>query len=320
MRIGYTPVSQMSSTPLISVVIPHLNQYRDLTACLNSLAAQSLDRSQFEIIVVDNGSSALPRSIVDAHPGTRLLQEPTPGPGPARNAGIAVAQGDIVAFIDADCRAHPDWLEAALRAMQASPGKTILGGDVRIWRDDQTKYTAIEAYESVFAYLQKMYIEEHGFSGTGNLIAHRADFAVIGPFSGIQMAEDIEWGGRARAAGFSIKYVPDMIVYHPGRRSLRELFIKWDRHLQHYVNMAREKPGWRLRWLARAAGVLVSPAVAWTKLVTTDRLDGVLPRIKAFGVLAAVRLYRAYRMITLLPAQKGVVWNRQAPVGLIDSE
>jgi GT2 family glycosyltransferase len=310
----------MNSSPLVSVIIPHLNQTGDLAACLNSLAVQSLDRAQFEIIVVDNGSSALPQPIVDAHPGTRLLQEPTPGPGPARNTGVAAACGEIVAFIDADCRAHPNWLEAALRAVRSSPDRTIFGGDVRIWRDDQTRYTAIEAYESVFAYLQKMYIEQHGFSGTGNLMARRADFAAIGPFSGIQMAEDIEWGQRARAAGFAIKYVPDMIVYHPGRHSLRELFTKWDRHLQHYVNMAREKPYWQIRWLARAAGVLASPVVAWTKLVTTDRLEGLVPRLKAFGVLVAVRAYRAYRMITLLPAQKGVVWNRQAPVGLIDSE
>ena len=95
-----------SEGPLISVVIPHLNQPEALEACLGSLDAQSLARNFFEIIVVDNGSVSMPEDIVANHSGTRLLRELQGGLGPARNSGVRSATGDVIAFIDADCRAH----------------------------------------------------------------------------------------------------------------------------------------------------------------------------------------------------------------------
>ena len=151
--------------PFLSVIIPHLNQPEGLDACLTSLDEQTLERNQFEIIVVDNGSVSLPRQLTDSH-SARLLEEPKPGPGLARNRGVEAANGDIFCFIDADCRAHPDWLRVASEIV-SEPERIVLGGDVQIWRDDRSRFTSLEAYESLFAYMQKRYIEKHGFSGTG---------------------------------------------------------------------------------------------------------------------------------------------------------
>ena len=111
-----------SKKPLISVIIPHLNQPNGLEACLGSLDSQTLERSAFEVIVVDNGSASLPKAVIERYPGTSLLQESRPGPGLARNRGVEAASADILAFIDADCRAHPDWLRSALRALQICAG------------------------------------------------------------------------------------------------------------------------------------------------------------------------------------------------------
>jgi GT2 family glycosyltransferase len=299
-----------SDKTLFSVVIPHLNQTEDLNNCLTSLAAQSLGRSQFEVIVVDNGSTVPPDTTIARHPGVRLLQELSPGPGLARNRGALNAAGDILAFIDADCRAHPDWLRNALAAIKSLPERSVLGGDVQIWRDGN-RVSAVEAYEIIFAYRFQLYIERDGFAGTGNLIVRRDDFNRIGPFAGISVAEDIEWGQRARAAGFTFRYVPDAIVYHPARRSLHELLVKWDRHIQHYLNMARGTPGWRIRWIARAVVVLVSPAIDFMKVMASDQLEGVSARCKAVAVLIAVRVYRAWRMVILMLSKKGVIWNRE---------
>jgi glycosyltransferase involved in cell wall biosynthesis len=295
--------------PLISVVIPHLNQPKALEACLASLDAQSLERHLFEIIVVDNGSLPIPRNIVANHSGTRLLCELQPGPGPARNCGIQHATGDILAFIDADCRADPEWLRTAQETLCSSPIGTILGGDVRIGNDNG-RSTAIAAYESVFGYRFKLYIEQHGFCGTGNLVVRRADFDKIGAFAGIQFAEDMEWGQRARAAGCKFLYVSEMIVFHPARRSLQELYLKWDRHIQHFLNMARERPGWKIRWIARALAVLGSPILDFAKVLSSDRIQGVSSRLQAISVLFAIRTHRALKMLSLLSASKGVVWNR----------
>jgi GT2 family glycosyltransferase len=300
----------ITRAPLISVVVPHLNQPEALEACLSSLDAQDLARPFFEIIVVDNGSDSVPRDIVANHPGTRLLCELQPGPGHARNLGVRFASSEIIAFIDADCRAHHAWLANSVRAVRAASDGVICGGDVRIWRDRRKAFTAIEAYEDVFGYRFQWFIEHHGFCGTGNLVVRRADFERVGPFAGIDIAEDVEWGQRARAAGLTFRYHADMLVFHPARRSLRELLVKWDRHLQHEFNMARGKPGWRMSWVARALAVVGSPAVDAMSALTSDRIDGVSSRLKAIAVLVAVRAYRGWRMLALMSESKAVVWNR----------
>src|SRR4051812_2596136 len=295
---------------MISVIIPHLNQPEGLEACLCSLEAQSLDGVPFEIIIVDNGSEAPPWEVVARHPGARLLLELQAGPGPARNTGARSANGSIFAFIDADCVAHPDWLRNALRTLNSSPPRTILGGDVRIWRKQNDDFTAIEAYESVFAYRFKLYIEQHGFSGTGNLMVFRADFESVGPFAGIEIAEDMDWGERARSAGFRFRYVPDMIVFHPARGSLQELYAKWDRHIHHYLNTARGKPGWRLQWIVRALLILGSPMIDSATVLRSERIEGISARLKAIAVLCAIRAHRAMKMLSLLYGSRSIVWNR----------
>jgi glycosyltransferase involved in cell wall biosynthesis len=293
----------------VSVIIPHLNQPEELRCCLQSLSAQTIGRDAFEVIVVDNGSAELPH--IEAQDfQIRLLQEMEPGPGAARNRGAAEAAGDMLAFIDADCRAHPGWLEVAVHEMEAAPPATVLGGDVQIWRDNRSAFSALEAYESVFAYRFQLYIEKHGFCGTGNLVVKRKDFYGIGPFKGIQFAEDIEWGRSVRAAGYQFRYVPRMIAYHPARKTLKELFVKWDRHIQHAANVSRGQKGWRLRWIARATAILLSPAADWVQVLTSSRLEGLPARVKAIGVLIAVRAYRFSKMIGVLLSSKGVVWNQ----------
>jgi glycosyltransferase involved in cell wall biosynthesis len=295
---------------MISVIIPHLNQSAGLEECLCSLDVQTLDRSLFEIIVVDNGSATLPAEVIARHSGVRLLHESHPGPGPARNTGTRAATGDVFAFIDADCRAHPDWLSTAQRVLRSSPSRTILGGDVRIWRDKNEDITPIEAYESVFAYRFKLYIEQHGFSGTGNLVVSRSDFETIGPFAGIEIAEDMEWGRRACSAAFRFCYVPEMIVFHPARRSLDELYAKWDRQIQHYLNMARGKPIWRFRWIARALLTLASPIIDVATVFNSDRIHGTPARINAITILCKIRAHRAFKMLSLLYSSKSILWNR----------
>ena len=115
-------------SPVFSVIIPHLNQPEGLEKCLASLANQNISREAFEVIVVDNGSSCTVDSVVFRHSGTRLLQELTPGPGPARNCGARAARGAIFAFIDADCRADPDWVRLAEETLGRSE-KGTMGGD-----------------------------------------------------------------------------------------------------------------------------------------------------------------------------------------------
>ena len=292
-----------------------------LEACLRSLETQTLERSLFEIIVVDNGSIFRPDAEAFKHRGIRLLYESEPGPGPARNRGVRNAAGNFLFFIDADCRAHPEWLAVALRTLASSQENTILGGDVQIWRDNLQRYTMIEAYESIFAYRQKMQIERFGFSGSGNLAVRRVDFEKIGPFGGILIAEDKEWGNRARAAGFTFKYVQQMIVFTPARPSIKQLCVQWDRLIQQALTTAQEHKYWRIFWTARAFAVCISPFVDVIEIVRSNQIVGMSARFKALAMLVVIRLYRAWRMVTLLrSSNKGVLWNRDVEVGIVDPE
>ena len=288
----------------ISVVIPHLNQPEMLDRCLKSLADNS--RQPDEVIVVDNGSDKLPE--VPDH--VTLLREKTPGPGPARNLGVTFANGNVLAFIDADCLARFNWLEEAEKAIANGD---ILGGDVRIGYANPRRLTVLEAYESIYAYQMRRYITEEGFTGTGNLVVRREVLDDVGPFAGLSVAEDKDWGQRATGMGYTITYVPQMRIYHPARRTFIELYAKWDRQLAHEFSVIGGIFG-KAKWLLKTGAMAVSPLFEIPRIAASRRVPDNAARLKAFAGLCRIRLYRTGRMVDLLlrgrPDRLSAKWNR----------
>ena len=283
---------------MISVIIPHFNQPDHLARCLDSLVDQTVAGHDVEIIVVDNNSRTLPEAVVAAFPDVRLISETEAGPGLARNTGVAACTGDILAFIDADCIAHPGWLSAI--ATRIAAGQQILGGDVRIHHRDATRPTVWEAYESEFAYRMEYYIRDQGFTGTGNLAMTRAVFEDVGPFGGIGIAEDRDWGQRASAKGYVTTWAPDMRADHPARESFAELARKWDRQTGHDFEMYMARPQGRIKWLIRSLAMVVSPLATLPRILRSTRINGGLTgRFKAFAGLTAIRAHRSRRMLGL---------------------
>jgi len=304
------------SSVFISIVIPHLDQAEYLRSCLESLARQTYDMRRVEIIVVDNGSNAPPTGICSAFDGVRLVEEPTPGPGPARNLGVKVSRGAILAFIDADCAADPGWLAAIDGAFARSSSVAVIGGDVRIARGDPGHATMLEAYESIYAYRQEEYITRQQFSGTGNLAMRRQVHDAVGPFCGIERAEDRDFGQRATRLGFAIAYVPEMIVYHPARRSFEELYAKWERHISHDFREYAATHRGALRWTLYGLAVAMSPAVEIMRLWNSDRVTGAWERWLAFAAVTRIRAWRARRMLAMLctdgPSVSLGSWTRRS--------
>ncbi|WP_310498830.1 glycosyltransferase family 2 protein [Sandarakinorhabdus sp.] len=287
--------------PRVSVIIPHYNMPQALERCLASVKAQA-GAEHAEIIVVDNGSRISLDDVKARHSDVRFLSESQPGPGLARNTGVAAARAPILAFIDADCRAEAGWLEAAVSAIEATGPDAIVGGDVRIDFVDTRRLTDIEAYEAVFAYRQAMYINKQGFSGTGNLAMAAPVHAAVGPFAGIDTAEDRDWGQRAAAAGYRTVYVEAMRVYHPARPDFASLVVKWQRHIRHdwTAHVAAGRPRWR--WQMRAALMLPSILVDGVRLMLSDRLSGLGNRWRGVTVLARLRWLRAGEMLRAMHA------------------
>lgn len=296
----------------VSVIIPHLNQADALERCLASLAAQSRRDLIAEIIVVDNGSTGGLAPLAARFPQAHWLEEKTPGPGPARNLGIAHASGDIIALIDADCRAHPEWIAALTRRLENEAADCIVGGDVKIDFHEAERASGIEAYEAVFAYRQQLYITRHGFSGTGNLAFRRPVHMRVGPFAGIGTAEDRDWGQRARRLGLPIVYEPEMIVYHPARLDQASLETKWRRHIAHVLDHHRQSGGSLLVWTARAVAVLLSAVAHTPKMLLSSRLEGRSGRWRGLKHLYAIRAFRAIEMIRQArdAGNAAAEWNR----------
>jgi glycosyltransferase involved in cell wall biosynthesis len=298
----------------VSIIIPHLNQPQMLDRCLTSLQRQVDALKGTEVIVVDNGSQRQPLDICNRFKFVRLEREMVPGPGMARNRGISLASGEVLAFIDADCIAEENWLASVTSIFSDHETVKVIGGDVRIAYDDPNKLTALEAYESVFAFRQKEYIEKHHFSGTGNLAMRREIFAAVGPFAGIGVAEDRDWGRRAFDHGILVTYVKDMIVYHPARNSFSELAHKWDRHISHDFNDRKNSWPSKLKWIALAMAIAVSGVIDIRKIFTSTRLHGINNRMRAAIVLLRIRLYRAMLMVSLVLRKAGTVdpkWNQR---------
>ena len=300
--------------PDVSIIIPHFNMPGALQRCLESVASQAFAGTA-EIIVVDNGSRTPPDDVRAAWPDVIFLAEPTPGPGPARNTGVAAARAPVLAFIDADCRAGAGWLAAAVAGVRAGGARGVVGGDVRIDFVDPARLTPLEAYEAVFAYRQRMYIEKQNFSGTGNLAMTRQVYDEVGGFAGIGVAEDRDWGQRATAAGYRIAYVDAMRAFHPARQDFASLKVKWQRHVSHdfahLLARAGERGG-RLRWQALRVAMLLSIPVDGLRLLVSPRLSGLANRLRGIGILARIRWFRAVEMGRVARGEAqdaGTIWQ-----------
>lgn len=298
--------------PRASVIVPHLNTPELLVKCLQAIAAQRLDRGWFEIIVVDNGSRLPMRLLEATWPGVRFLVERQPGPGPARNMGVRASRANILAFVDADIRVAPDWLQQAVKAVEANPSRPV-GGDVRIDFADPAEPTGIEAFEAVFSFRQKMYIRKMGFSGAGNLAMHRSLFERVGPFGPIGTAEDRAWGQKATAMGAPPRYIPRMIVFHPARSTLNDVKSRWGRIISHDYNKHVESGRPRLLWEMRAWAVLASAVAHAPMLLFSTRVPTLKARFRGLGVLFDTRVFR-FRQMRRIAREEHVdmalQWNR----------
>lgn len=297
--------------PAVSVVIPHLEDAEGLERCLAALTAQA-GAPPFEVIVVDNGSADPPAALVEAA-GARLAREGTPGPGPARSHGASLARAPVLAFLDSDCIAAPDWIAVIAREFARGQPPDVIGGDIRIaLRNPARGPDGIEAYESVFGYRQALYIRRDGYTATCNMAVRRAVFEAVGPFAGIDRAEDMDWGRRAGALGHRIEYIEDMKIATPARGSFPALARKWDRHIAHDFAKLRGRRD-RLRWTLRALMLAASPAGETVRVWRSPRLGSGRGRVRAMAVLTRIRLYRARRMLALLMAgrtEPGGGWRR----------
>lgn len=281
-------------TPPVSVIVPHYNDLGRLDALLATLASQTYPADQIEIIVVDNDSPCGIDAVTTALAGrAKVITCQTRGAGPARNAGVLAASHALLAFIDSDCLAHPDWLTNGIATLQETHGGGVdlVGGRMEVAVRQPGQRSGAEAFEQVFAFDNRSYVMKQNFSVTANLFTRRQVFDRIGGFR-TEVSEDLEWCQRAGRAGFKLIYADNAIVAHPARTNWDELAKKWRRLQSESFALTLERPGGRWRWLARAWLLPPSIIAHAPTILLAPSLDNSGERWRALLTLAQLRLWR----------------------------
>lgn len=215
----------LTSTPFVSIIIPVFNDAKHLSLCLVSLEHQTYPKSFYEVIVVDNGSDSDEniQEIVDRSKSI-LISELTPGSYAARNKGISAAQGEVIAFTDADCVPTPNWIEKGVGALLNTPNCGLVAGRIEIFFK-HSQPTPVELYESITAFPQKQLLERRHYAAAANIFTFKAVLEKIGLFDAtLKSNGDVEWGQRVFSHGYQQIYTNEACVYHPARYSFQQLY------------------------------------------------------------------------------------------------
>ncbi|MFZ3215971.1 MAG: glycosyltransferase [Candidatus Acidiferrales bacterium] len=206
-----------------SIIIPTHNRQKTLAACLHALGEQSFAPGDFEVIVVDDGSTdgteQFARAFRPAYP-FRYLRQINAGAGAARRRGVQHAQGEYLLFFNDDTIASPGLLAEHLRAHQEHPGErqSVLG-DFRLPPAAQERALTRFLSESPFLFPQATLKNgkywEYTYVVTCNLSVRRKAVLGVGSFDPqFRVAEDSDLGLRLSHRGFCIRYVSEAVAVH----------------------------------------------------------------------------------------------------------
>jgi len=216
--------------PIIALVIVTRNRREKLLRTLESLT-KLRTRLTWELIVVDNGSTdgtgiALGAFAAAFAQPVRLVYEPAPGQGNARNAGWKSAEAQIVAYLDDDCYPAEDYLDAVVECFAETPNLGFVSGRILLYDETDFRITIQESLTRV-PLAPQSFIRPGVIQGA-NSAFRRASLAEVGGFDarfggakGQFLAEELDVAARISTAGWHGAYDPRPLVYHHHGRKTR---------------------------------------------------------------------------------------------------
>jgi glycosyltransferase involved in cell wall biosynthesis/SAM-dependent methyltransferase len=209
-----TAHGKLSHIPRISVILPTHNRKPALQQCLAALEAQSLNPDQFEVIVVDDGSSDGTGEWVRQAKTKFVLEyirQAHSGAGAARRKGVQRARGQYVLLLNEDTLAHPRMLAEHLRAHGHGESKLVVLGSTHYSQD--ARHRALTQYLATRGFMFPQYAMRDGRDyecarlTAGNVSVARGVLLAAGSFEPkLRVAEDLELGLRLDQRGLRLLY------------------------------------------------------------------------------------------------------------------
>jgi glycosyltransferase involved in cell wall biosynthesis len=289
MTTSITESGKTSFRSLISVVVCTYNRANLLVDALQSLCEQSIERSEYEVVIVDNNSTDKTSEVVDEFchrfANVRYCFEPKPGLSHARNRGYREAKGEFVAYTDDDCRIPEKWLAVAKEIIERiSPG--VFGGPYFPYYRVPKAYWFKDSYGSNYQGDKARILKEGEYLSGGNIFFRRTLLETLGGFdAGLGMSgQEIAYGEETALLRRIRVTMPDQLIYYDPRLYVlhlvqgKKMRIRWtmrqrfvDGRYSYRVFLSDDHPAvGRLRLARRAALTLME--------LTADLARGVLQR------------------------------------------
>lgn len=208
----------------VSVVVPTRNRPAEIVECVRSILATD---GFIELIVVDQSDRGVEDAMsrfTDAR--LRYVRSDTRGVTSARNLGVSLCRGEVVAFTDDDCRVSADWAAMVIRVFDADPDAAVVCGTVRVPPEIQHLGYA-EAFSPTTRDWQGRFPPLEQWGITANLALRRSVFETVGPFDPMLGAgAPLRSGGepdllfRVLRAGLKVVNAKEVRVDHYGIRKL----------------------------------------------------------------------------------------------------
>ena len=212
------PVDLLHATPRVSVVVCSYNGAATLGSCLDSL--KKVDYLDYEVIVVDDGSTDDTSQIVARFSGVRSIRQPNRGLSAARNAGLQAATGSIIAYTDADCVVDADWLTQLVYQLERT-GADAVGGPNLSPEDGWLAACVAASPGQPMHVLESDQVAEH-IPGC-NMAFRREVLEAINGFDCQyrKAGDDVDLCWRLQQAGRWITFAPGAFVWHHRRQTPR---------------------------------------------------------------------------------------------------
>jgi len=221
---------------MISVIVPSYDSQGTIAACLASLLAQET-AEPYEIILVNSSDDGTVALVERDFPSVKAIQLPERAyAGTARNRGAAEARGELLAFIDSDCTAPPDWLQRL--AARHAEGRPVLGG--AIVDGSPTLFSRAEYPLETIDFAPGNPMGETGFVSSANCAFARELFVAHGGFPEIRAGEDMIFCHRLSRDGGRLLFDPAIRVAHHNPVRLGAFLSKQLMHGEHSYNVRRQ--------------------------------------------------------------------------------